>query len=150
MFVAVKGSVFKNIFYFAPPNKIKPLLMKKIFFTLLVFSQVSFSQQSTKIENYSFGQNGMELIAKSKKSMVIVSTFNAKMTIREEIARKVYDLYTQNKLENNKKYTIAGKEANVTGNCIIRKKKNLITIDFYYEKVEWYSGLIEVYKKYIG
>lgn len=92
----------------------------------------------------------MEIIAKTKKNVVIVSTFNAKMTIREEIARKIYSLYAENKLEDNKKYTIAGKEANVTGNCIIRKKNNLIAIDFYYEKIEWYSGLVEIYKKFIG
>ena len=124
--------------------------MKKIIFSILLLSQVAFSQQTGAIESYSFGQNGMEIIAKSKKSMVIVSTFNAKMTIREEIARKIYNLYMANKLEDNKKYTIIGDEANVTGNCVIRKKNNLIAIDFYYEKVEWYSGLVEVYKKHIG
>lgn len=124
--------------------------MKKIIFSLLLLSQVAFSQENGAVESYSFGQNGMEIIAKSKKSMVIVSTFNAKMTIREEIARKIYNLYTANKLEDNKKYTIIGDEANVTGNCVIRRKNNLIAIDFYYEKVEWYSGLVEVYKKYIG
>lgn len=124
--------------------------MKKIIFSLFLLSQVTFSQQNLKTESYSFGQNGMELVAKSKQSIVIVSTFNAKMTIREEIARKIYSMYAENKLENNKKYTIAGNEANVTGNCVIRKKNNLIAIDFYYEKVEWYSGLIEIYKKFIG
>ena len=124
--------------------------MKKIIFSLLLLSQVAFSQENGAVESYSFGQNGMEIIAKYKKSMVIVSTFNAKMTIREEIARKIYNLYTANKLEDNKKYTIIGDEANVTGNCVIRRKNNLIAIDFYYEKVEWYSGLVEVYKKYIG
>jgi len=124
--------------------------MNKIIFSLFLLSQISFSQHIGNIESYSFGQNGMELIAKSKKSIVIVSTFNAKMTIREEIARKIYNLYTTNQLEDNKKYTIAGDQANVTGNCIIRKKNNLVAIEFYYEKVEWYSGLIEIYKKYIG
>lgn len=124
--------------------------MKKIIFSLILISQVSFAQPNVHVENYSFGQNGMEIIAKSKKSIVIVSTFNAKMTIREEIARKIYSMYAENKLEDNKKYTIAGNEANVTGNCIIRKKNNLVAIEFYYEKVEWYSGLIEIYKKFIG
>ncbi|HPW99069.1 MAG TPA: hypothetical protein PK218_10940 [Flavobacterium sp.] len=124
--------------------------MKKIIFALFLLSQVSFSQHKSNVESYSFGQNGMEIIAKSKQSIVIVSTYNAKMTIREEIARKIYSMYAENKLEDNKKYTIAGNEANVTGNCIIRKKNNLIAIDFYYEKVEWYSGLVEIYKKFIG
>lgn len=131
-------------------SKIKLLLMKKLILSILLLTQIAFAQEKKKIETYSFGQNGMELIAKSSKDVVIISTFNAKMTIREEIARKVYSLYAENKLETNKKYTISGNEASVTGNCVIRKKNNLIAIDFYYEKIEWYSGLIEIYKKFLG
>ena len=131
-------------------SKIKLLLMKKLILSILLLTQIAFAQEKKKIETYSFGQNGMELIAKSSKDVVIISTFNAKMNIREEIARKVYSLYAENKLETNKKYTISGNEATVTGNCVIRKKNNLIAIDFYYEKIEWYSGLIEIYKKFLG
>ena len=131
-------------------SKIKLLLMKKLILSILLLTQIAFAQEKKKIETYSFGQNGMELIAKSSKDVVIISTFNAKMTIREEIARKVYSLYAENKLETNKKYTISGNEASVTGKCVIRKKNNLIAIDFYYEKIEWYSGLIEIYKKFLG
>jgi hypothetical protein len=131
-------------------SKIKLLLMKKLILSILLLTQIAFAQEKKKIETYSFGQNGMELIAKSSKDVVIISTFNAKMNIREEIARKVYSLYAENKLETNKKYTISGNEASVTGNCVIRKKNNLIAIDFYYEKIEWYSGLIEIYKKFLG
>ena len=131
-------------------SKIKLLLMKKLILSILLLTQVAFAQEKKKIETYSFGQNGMELIAKSSKDVVIISTFNAKMNIREEIARKVYSLYAENKLETNKKYTISGNEASVTGKCVIRKKNNLIAIDFYYEKIEWYSGLIEIYKKFLG
>lgn len=131
-------------------SKIKLLLMKKLILSIVLLTQIAFAQEKKKIETYSFGQNGMELIAKSSKDVVIISTFNAKMNIREEIARKVYSLYAENKLETNKKYTISGNEATVTGNCVIRKKNNLIAIDFYYEKIEWYSGLIEIYKKFLG
>ena len=112
-------------------SKIKLLLMKKLILSIVLLTQIAFAQEKKKIETYSFGQNGMELIAKSSKDVVIISTFNAKMTIREEIARKVYSLYAENKLETNKKYTISGNEASVTGKCVIRKKNNLIAIDFY-------------------
>lgn len=131
-------------------SKIKLLLMKQLIFSIVLLTQLSFSQDRSNIKTYSFGQNGMELIAKSSKNVVIISTFNAKMSIREDIARRVYSLYSENKLENNKKYTIFGKEANVTGSCIIRKKNNLIAVDFYYEKIEWFSGLVEIYKNIFG
>jgi hypothetical protein len=120
--------------------------MKKALFVLIIACCFSFSNGEPKVITYSYGQNGMELIAKSSKGVVIVSTFNAKMTIRQEIARKIYDLYVANKIQNKTKITVDGNEADVTGKCIIRKKNNLTAVDFYYEIIEWDSGLKEVYK----
>lgn len=120
--------------------------MKKVLFGLLIVSCLGFSFGEPRIETYNYGQNGMELVARSSKGVVIVSTYNSKMTIRQEIARKVYDLYIANKLQNNKKITVDGSEADVTGKCIIRKRNNLTAVDFYYEVVYWNSGLKEVYK----
>ena len=124
--------------------------MKKMVLSIFLLTQIAFAQDGKKIQTYYHGYNGMELIAKSSKNVVIISTFNSKPTIREEIAQKVYSLFTENKLQDNTKYTINGNQANFTGKCIIKKRNNLIAIEFHYEKVEWYSGLIEVYKKYIG
>lgn len=121
--------------------------MKKILFVSLAVSCLAFSKVNSKVETYNFGQNGMELVAHSKKGVIIVSTFNSKMTIRQDIARKLYDLYLANKLENNKKITVYGCDAHVTGKCVIRKKKSLTAVDFFYEEVNWNSGLKEVYKR---
>lgn len=120
--------------------------MKRVLFGLLVVTCFAFSKADTKIETYNHGQNGMELVARSKKGVIIVSTFNSKMTIRQDIAKKLYDLYLENKLQNNKKITVNGTEADVTGKCIIRKKNSLTAVDFYYEVVDWNSGLKEIYK----
>lgn len=120
--------------------------MKKVLFGLLVVSCFAFSSGEPKVETYAYGQNGMELVARSKKGVVIVSTFNSKMTIRQDIARRIYDLYVQNKLQSNHKVTVEGAEADVTGKCVIRKKNSLTAVDFYYEVVEWDSGLKEIYK----
>jgi hypothetical protein len=72
------------------------------------------------------------------------------MTIRRDIANKIYDLFLNNKLETNKQVTVSGTDANVTGKCFIRKKNNLTVVDFYYETVDWNSGLREIYKKRLG
>lgn len=124
--------------------------MNKVIFTFLLVTNFVFSQQKNRIETYHYGQSGMELIAKSKKETVIISTHNAKMNIRQEIARKVYDLYAENKLINNTVIIIPGNHANVKGKCVIRKKDNLIAVDFYYETVEWENGLTEVYSNKIS
>ncbi len=120
--------------------------MKKVLFGSLVVTCFAFSKGEPRVETYNYGQNGMELVARSKKGVVIVSTFNSKMTIRQDIARKLYDLYLANKLESNQKITVGGAEAEVTGKCVIRKKNSLTAVDFYYEVVNWNSGLKEVYK----
>lgn len=122
------------------------LFMKRVLFGLLVVTCFAFSKGDTKVETYNYGQNGMELVARSKKGVIIVSTFNSKMTIRQDIAKKLYDLYLENKLQNNKKITVNGTEADVTGKCIIRKKNSLTAVDFYYEVVDWNSGLKEIYR----
>jgi hypothetical protein len=120
--------------------------MKKVLIGLLIVTCFAFSKGDPTVETYNYGQDGMELVARSKKGVVIVSTYNSKMTIRQEIARKIYDLYLANKIQNNKKITVDGSEADVTGKCVIRKKNTLTAVDFYYEEVNWNSGLKEVYK----
>jgi hypothetical protein len=121
--------------------------MKKVFFSLLLMTSIAFSNEEPKIKTYNFGHNGMELIARSKKGTVIISTFNSKMSIRQDIANKIYDLYLTGQLETNKKVTVLGNEANVTGKCVIRKKKDLTAVDFYYEVVDWNTGIKEIYKR---
>ncbi len=122
--------------------------MKKTIFSLLVLTCFAFSNsEEPKVTTYSYGHNGMEYVARNKNGTVIISTFNAKMTIRQEIATKIYDMYLNHKLESDKIVTVHGNEADVTGKCVIRKKDNLTAVDFYYESVSWCSGQKEIFKK---
>lgn len=107
----------------------------------------AFNEGDSKIQTYSYGHNGMEFVARDGQGMIIVSTYNSKMTIRQDIAYKIYQLYANDRLTSGQKTTICGDEADVTGKCLVRKKNNLISVDFYYELVEWKSGLKEIYKK---
>jgi hypothetical protein len=119
--------------------------MKKLILFSLLISFTGFSQIKNKISTYKFGQNGMELVAKTKNETIIISTFNSKMTIRRDIADKLFQLYRENRLETNKEFLVVGEIANVIGKCIIRKKDNLTVVDFYYETVLWDDGLTEIY-----
>jgi len=118
--------------------------MKKLLLLVIFTTHLSFAQD--KVSTYKFGQNGMELIARSPSGTVIISTFNAKMTIRQDIARKIYDLYKDHKISGNTRLTVYGKEAKVMGKCYIKTKNNLTSVEFYYEKVNWNNGLVEVYE----
>ncbi|WP_396150107.1 hypothetical protein [Flavobacterium sp.] len=119
--------------------------MKYLLFLVLISTQLAFTQET--ILTYQHGQNGMELIANTKTGTMVVSTFNAKMTIRQDIAYKLYTLYQQNRIKHNAVVTVLGKEAKVIGKCFIKKKHNLTSIEFYYDKVFWHNGIVEVHGK---
>lgn len=89
----------------------------------------------------------MELIVKSKNETIIISTFNSKKAIKDEIAQKVYDYFKNSQINSGDTISIQGNDAKVTGKCFISRKQKLTSINFYYEKVEWNNGLIELYKK---
>ena len=119
--------------------------MCKIIFLYLLCTGYAFSQTGGE-ESYAFGHNGMELIVSKENETVIINNFNAKMTIREDIAQQVLHLYNERSLASNTDITVIGNEAKVKGKIIIEKKNKLTSVSFYYEKVMWNSGLTEVYK----
>ena len=118
--------------------------MKKFIFLALIATQVLFAQQKAKQTAYKNGQNGIELIVKNNDKMIVVSTYKAKVTIKDEIAEKVYALYQSKKAQPNQIVTIEGKDATVTGRYAVESKDNLTSVNFVYEKVEWNTGLVEV------
>ena len=119
--------------------------MKRLSICIFFFFNLVNAQQKNEIKTYNYGHNSIEIISKQKDSTIIVSTYNAKMDIRKEIAQEILNLYLDKKLKNNKSQIIIGKEASITGDCIITKKGTLTSIEFYYEKVDWNNGLTEYY-----
>jgi hypothetical protein len=120
--------------------------MRKMAFLLLATSYFSYSQSIQKVEPYQYGKNGMEYIVKSNSGkMVVVSTFNSRPTIIEEVAEKMY-IYFRDKTPNDgDKITLLTKNAIVKGTCYIKTKDHLTSVEFYYESVEWDNGITEVY-----
>ena len=119
--------------------------MKRLSICIFFFFNLVNAQQKSEIKTYNYGHNSIEIISKQKDSTIIVSTYNAKMDIRKEIAQEILNLYLDKKLKNNKSQIIIGKEASITGDCIITQKGTLTSIEFYYEKVDWNNGLTEYY-----
>lgn len=114
--------------------------------TLVLFSCfIVSSQEKFKIETYNYGYNGMEYIIKEKKGTTIVSTFHSKMDIKNEIAKKVFEYYSKSECTSTDSIIIKGDKANVTGKMFIKKKGLLTSVTFFYEKIEWKSGLTEIF-----
>lgn len=122
--------------------KIKNSTFAIILLAFTMVSQIGVAQAPKKAF-YKNGQNGIELISQSKSGTVVISTYNAKLTIKDEIAQNFYQKYLKNEVKTDSIMVIVGKTATVTGKCKIVKKAKLTSVNFYYEKVEWASGLIE-------
>ena len=114
---------------------------------LLLATQLLFAQKEQQVSTYKYGYNGMELIVKYKSETFIVSTYNSKKVIKDEVAQKVYDYFKSNTINTGDTINITANDACVTGKCFITKKGNLTSINFYYETIKWNDGLTEVYKK---
>ena len=116
-----------------------------------VFAQDANTEACTK--TYRYGYNGMELIANTPKETIIVSTYNSKLNLKEDIAQRIFQYYWENLRKNGTDpitLTIEGQQAKVTGKCIVTKKGKLTTIEFHYEKVEWPDGITELYRNTFG
>ena len=111
---------------------------------LLLIIQLNYSQEIVEPTKYKYGRNGIVLISTSNDETVVVSTYKAKATIKDEIGEKIYELYINKQAKINDTVTIVGKDATVTGKYTIEKNGTLTTVSFIYEKVEWNTGLVEV------
>ncbi len=115
---------------------------------LLIFSFQIVKAQAKKIEFYKNGQNGIEIISKSKKGItIIVSTYNAKLIIKNEVAQKFLEYYNKNNNISDSIIKLKVKDAIVIGKCKLTKKDKVTNAGFYYQRVEWKDGLIEEYQK---
>jgi len=91
-------------------------------------------------------KNGIEYIAKSKSGKtIIVSTFNSRPTIKDEVAVNVFNYFREKAPQDGDKITILANGAVVKGTCYIKVKDKLTSVEFHYETVEWNNGLTEVY-----
>ena len=132
-------------------------MKKLIYLSVLLLSQFGFSQAQAKSETsktdsssatYDRGINGIEFIIPSETGTVVVSTFNAKPMIKNNIAQKVYMYFKNNtSLASGDTIKIVGADADVTGKLFVEKKGKLTSLNFHYEKIDWKSGLVEVYKR---
>jgi len=122
--------------------------MRNYLLLLLLVANLSFCQEKPKVSTYKHGYNGMELIVKHDSGkMIVVSTFNSKKELKEDVAQKLYQLYKDSNILNGDSIKIKSENAIVTGKCVINQKGKLTSLNFYYETIEWDSGLTEIYKK---
>jgi hypothetical protein len=106
----------------------------------------TFAQSSKKVEQYNYGKNGIEYIAKSKSGKtIIVSTFNSRPTIKDEVAVNVFNYFRKKAPQDGEKITILANGAVVKGTYHVKVKDNLTSVEFHYETIEWNTGIKEVY-----
>ena len=118
--------------------------MKTIKILLLFITTFVYSQQ--KVQYYNYGYDGMESIniVRGSDSMVVYSNYRSRPLIRREVCDTILKNYK--KLKNGP-YTTYIKNVKVTGRLEIDRRHNLVSIKYYYEKINYGDTLIEIYKK---
>ena len=118
--------------------------MKTIKILLLFITTFVYSQQ--KVQSYNYGYDGMESIniVRGSDSMVVYSNYRSRPLIRREVCDTILKNYK--KLKNGP-YTTYIKNVKVTGRLEIDRRHNLVSIKYYYEKINYGDTLIEIYKK---
>jgi len=118
--------------------------MKIIKILLLFITTFAYSQQ--KIVYYNYGYDGMESVSnvRGSDSMVVYSNYKSRPLIRREVCDTILKNYK--KLKNGT-YIVVIKGAKVFGRLQIDRKHNLVSIKYYYEKINYGDTLVEIYKK---
>ncbi len=123
------------------------MFFSKHLLLLLMGTHAVCSQPIEKRTEYYFnGQNGIELIANSTNNTIIVSTFDSKLELKEEIAERIYKMYNANEIKNDTIISIPTPAAVVTGNFKVKSKEKLTDLSFYFHKIEWLNGLTEIHQ----
>ena len=81
----------------------------------------------------------------SRAGTTIISTYNAKVAIKSEVAKNLYEFVKKNPHIKDSLIDIKTDQALVKGCYKVTKINNLTTINFHYEHIEWMTGLIEEY-----
>lgn len=120
--------------------------MRKTSILLLFWFITAFVYSQQKVEYYNYGYDGIESISnvRGSDSMVVYSNYKSRPLIRTEVCDSVLRNYR--KLKNGT-YIVNIKNAKVIGRLEIVRKHNLVSINYYYDRVEYSNGLIEIYKK---
>ena len=118
--------------------------MKKISILFLLLTTFVYSQQKVVYYNYGYGYDGMEKIGRVADSTLVYSNFQARPEIRAEVADSVLSKYR--KLKEGL-LIIKFKSGKVIGRLKLIKEERLILVNYYYDRIEYTTGLIEIYKK---
>jgi hypothetical protein len=117
--------------------------MKIIKILFLFITTFVYSQQKVVYYNYGYGYDGMEKMAKVKDSTLVYSNFNARPEIRAEVADSILIKYRNLK---EGVLVVKIKSAKIIGTLKIIKRERLILVNYYYERIEYLNGLVEIYK----
>ena len=118
--------------------------MKKICIFFLFVTTFVYSQQKVEYYNYGYGYDGMEKIGKVEDSTLVYSNFQARPEIRTEVADSILSKYK--KLKEGP-LVVRIKSAKIIGRLKLIKQDRLILVNYYYDRIEYTNGLVEIYKK---
>jgi hypothetical protein len=106
----------------------------------------------SKIEYYQNGQNGIELIVKINEKTLIISTYDSKPSLKEEVALLLFNLYKDKIIKNDTIIKLRLEKSFVSGHCKLNITDSFTNLSFYFEKIDWFNGRTEIHQgeQFIG
>ncbi len=97
-----------------------------------------FCPKSKTVEEYSYGINGIEFYENSSSGKtVIVSSFNSRPAIKNEVAKKLLCYFKEEHPKSNEIIEIIADDAVVNGVLVIKVTGKLTSLEFHYQTVSW-------------
>ena len=108
--------------------------------------------KNDKIEYYKNGQNGIELIVKINNKTLLISTYDSKPSLKEEVAKILFNLYKNKIIKNDTLIKLRLEKAYLHGLCKLKTSDSYTNLSFYFEKIEWFDGRVEIHQgeQFIG
>ena len=120
--------------------------MKNVMTLLLVLCSTMCFSQTTY---YHHGFDGLLLWEKNDRPErdLIISSFGARTSIKEEVGYLLYYAYTSGKIDSTMSdYVFSTSDFKVSGFLDFSYTDSAILIDFTYDRIQWPDGRVEIYQ----
>lgn len=125
--------------------KLQDSLLKALAIEIKIEAELA-KNKLPRTEYYTVGQNGIELIGKLGAKRIVVSVYDANPLLKEEVAQTLLDLNIKKTLIDDGIIAITTAKAIVTGKCKIKADNKFTNIFFYFQKIQWKSGLTQIHQ----
>ena len=110
------------------------------------FDEIKLISNERRIVYYTNGHNGMELISKKADSTIVVSTYDSRPILKEQVAELLYRKFVSKEIIVDSLLKFSLPSATVIGLFKVEIFNTFTNLEFYFKKIYWNNGLTEIHE----